>query len=186
MISRKVSRWIPTGDLSTYSVPSAVTTLGTVKHHFSPFFNFFLQCLLLHRREPRRRTLLLHKSWPALKTEPGGRGGHEECQHEGLQWYSTEVGHCLFHSIFPEMHFYFFISRFWREISPDLIADLNKPWSYRHDLDMLGYTPQQYFTSIGLWLWREGKFVTTVNRFFFRIYIYNCFLYVFKVNKIRC
>ena len=40
--------------------------------------------------------------------------------------------------------------RFWSDVGADMIAELNQPWSYKHDFDMFGYSAQEYFTSIKL------------------------------------
>ena len=38
--------------------------------------------------------------------------------------------------------------RFWSHVNPELVSELNHPWSYKHDFEMLGYDPQQYFQSL--------------------------------------
>ena len=38
--------------------------------------------------------------------------------------------------------------RFWSQVDPELVSELNQPWSYKHDFELLGYSPQQYFAAL--------------------------------------
>ena len=38
--------------------------------------------------------------------------------------------------------------KFWNEVSNDLIEELNRDWSYKHDLSMFGLSINEYLKSI--------------------------------------
>jgi len=38
--------------------------------------------------------------------------------------------------------------RFWSQVEPELVSELNQPWSYKHDFKMMGYSPEQYFAAL--------------------------------------
>ena len=40
--------------------------------------------------------------------------------------------------------------RFWRGVEAGLVAELNQAWSYKYDLEMLGYSHALYFQGLGL------------------------------------
>ena len=42
------------------------------------------------------------------------------------------------------------ISAFWRDVPAALVTQLEQDWSYKHDLEMLGFSSTQYFDSIQL------------------------------------
>ena len=39
--------------------------------------------------------------------------------------------------------------RFWRQVSPGLIAQLAQPWAYQGDFEMFDYSVAQYLHTIG-------------------------------------
>ena len=43
-----------------------------------------------------------------------------------------------------------FIDRFWSQVEPELIAELNQDWSFKPDMDMFGYSPTQYFEQLSM------------------------------------
>lgn len=38
--------------------------------------------------------------------------------------------------------------RFWSEVEPELIEDLNQDWSFKPDMEMFGYSPAEYFSQL--------------------------------------
>ena len=40
--------------------------------------------------------------------------------------------------------------RFWRGVEGGLVAELDEAWSYKYDLEMLGYSHALYFQGLGL------------------------------------
>ena len=40
--------------------------------------------------------------------------------------------------------------RFWRGVEAGLVAELDEAWSYKYDLEMLGYSHALYFQGLGL------------------------------------
>ena len=40
--------------------------------------------------------------------------------------------------------------RFWRGVEGGLVAEQNQAWSYKYDLEMLGYSHALYFQGLGL------------------------------------
>ena len=45
----------------------------------------------------------------------------------------------------------FYILRFWSQVEPELISELNQDWSFKPDMDMFGYSPTQYFEQLSMY-----------------------------------
>ena len=42
------------------------------------------------------------------------------------------------------------VCRFWAQVDRSLLPLLDQPWSYRHDLQMFGYSLQQYLDNLNI------------------------------------
>ena len=42
------------------------------------------------------------------------------------------------------------VCRFWAQVDRSLLPLLDQPWSYRHDLQMFGYSLQQYLANLNI------------------------------------
>ena len=49
-----------------------------------------------------------------------------------------------------DKNFLYIHNRFWSQVEPELIAELNQDWSFKPDMDMFGYSPTQYFEQLSM------------------------------------